>query len=256
MRYIGGKVRQAPRIREAIMSLRGARSRYLEPFLGGASVFAAVAPMFESALGADVVPDLILFWEAIRDGWEPPQSMSAEEYERLLRAAPSPLRAWAGFAASYNGRWWGGYGPKAAGRDYLAESYRATMKKSRGLTGAAFTCAPYWSHSVDANTVAYCDPPYEHDTGNHHAGRRTPEGSNGDRTYGASRAFDHRHFWATANAWVDAGALVLVHEYTAPHGWEPVLETARVETMNHKAASSGIRKEVLWVRAALKGGDK
>jgi len=246
MRYVGGKFRQAKHVCFELKRRKKLRTRYIEPMMGGGAVFAKAAPLFKEAIGADVVEDLMLFWMAVRDGWTPPIEVSKDDYERLLNEGPSALRGWVGFVASYNGRWWGGYGPKAAGRDYLAESYRSTMKKAAGMTHADFVCCPYWEHEVDANTAVYCDPPYEHTTGNNHSGRKTPEGSS-DGIYGTEH-FDHARFWVVMEEWVQKGALVLVHEYDAPEGWERVCTTGRVETMNHRGQSSGSRKESLWTR--------
>lgn len=246
MRYVGGKVRQASQIRKIISDLRGDRTRYVEPFVGGASVFSAVASMFDTAIGTDIIPDLILFWEAVRGGWLPPIELTEADYERLLHEAPSPLRAWAGFAASYNGRWWGGYGPRAAGRDYLAESLRATVKKARGLSNAMFRCCDYREHKIDAGTVIYCDPPYKDVSANNHRGRRVPGTSGGDTIYGAER-FDSRAFWSTAETWARSGALVLVHEYEAPAGWRPLHEKIRTATMNHRDTIAP-RRETLYTR--------
>jgi len=247
MRYVGGKVRQVKAVKAAVIQNKGGRYKYVEPFLGGGSVFAAVAPLFTKSVGADIVPDLIMFWKAIREGWEPPAEISYDRYMELLEEDPSALRAWAGFAASYNGRWWGGYGPTATGRDYLAESFRSTMKKSEGMkaSGVSFRCASYEAHKVDANTVVYCDIPYKHDSGNNHSGLKVPHGITGDKIYG-SNTFDHDKFWKIMGEWAAKGALVLVHEYTAPKGWIPLREKTRIETMNHRKRSSGKRKEVLW----------
>lgn len=228
MRYLGGKVRQAKRIRAAITALRGDRYCYLEPFVGGGSTFAAVAPDFERAVAGDVVPDLILFWEAVADGWVPPATMSAEEYEGLRHASPSPMRAWAMFAASYNGRPWAGYGPVASGRDYLAESHRSTIRKGDGMVGAEFRCCPYWEHEPDERTVVYCDPPYSGTTG-----------------YGTE--FDHDRFWRTAAKWSSAGALVIVSEYEAPVDWVSVEAWDRSATVD--SAATRVNVEHLYVHA-------
>jgi site-specific DNA-adenine methylase len=250
MRYVGGKSRQAKKILNALLKHRGDRRKYIEPFVGGGSVLATIAPHFSTVFAGDIVPDLILFWQAVSRGWLPPQQISKEDYESLLRSDPSPMRAWAGFAASYNGRWWGGYGPKAAGRDYLAESYRSTVSKSVGIALAELRCCSFekWRHDVDGNTVIYCDPPYKDDSGNNHSGLATPEGT-GDKIYGATM-FDHGQFWSEMDEWEQRGALVFVHEYTAPEGWIPVYSEARVETMNHRDKSSGRRTEALWTKGA------
>jgi DNA adenine methylase len=229
MRYVGGKIRQARMITSEINRLRNDRSRYVEPFVGGASVLAQVASSFDDVEASDIVLDLALFWTAVRDGWIPPSTLTRDEYEMLRHAEPSALRCWAGFAASYNGKWWGGYGPTASGRDYLAESVRATIKKSRGIGTVRFYCRHYADTYVDANTVVYADPPYA-----------------GTLEYGAAAAFDHDAFWETMEKWTLAGALVLVSEYASPPEWRMINGMTRVETMNHAGPSSGGRKEGLF----------
>lgn len=84
MRYMGGKARQAKHIREVIARMRGDRTRYVEPFMGGAWVSAAVAPDFPAAVLADASEPLVTLWHAVVvDGWEPPSAMTRDEYDRL-----------------------------------------------------------------------------------------------------------------------------------------------------------------------------
>lgn len=234
MRYLGGKHRQSKTIRTIVSELRGNRSRYLEPFMGGGSVFSAVAPDFEHATGADASESLAALWQAVLiDGWQPPAVMTRETWEAERDStAQTALRAWAGYAASYNGKWFAGYGPTATGRDYLAESARGIARKAARVAGHPdlnIVHADFATHNVNADTVVYCDPPYA-DT----------------ESYGAVAEFDHGWFWETAQRWSEMGALVLVHEYTAPKWWVPVHSKDRVETMHHGGPSSGARKEVLF----------
>src|SRR5687768_14256499 len=106
MQYMGGKARQAKHIREVVARMRGERDYYLEPFMGGGSVLAAVAPDFAHAVGADASGSLVELWQAvIADEWHPPVHMSREVYN-AMREHPTdcPLKGWAAYGASYRGK--------------------------------------------------------------------------------------------------------------------------------------------------------
>lgn len=235
MQYMGGKHRQAKDIRKIIAELRGDRTRYVEPFMGGGSVLAAVAPDFDHAVGADASESLIELWKAVvSDEWHPPVHMTKEVYDAMKRyGSACPLKGWAGYGASYRGKWFGGYNGTVATRDYMAENARGLERKAvilRKHPDLTITHGDYTSHTVNADTVVYCDPPYADTTG-----------------YQVVDDFDHGWFWEIAQHWTEMGALVLVHEYTAPEFWVPVHTKARVETMHHGGPSSGARSESLFV---------
>lgn len=210
MQYMGGKGRVARHVEAVVLRHRGGRSKYLEPFLGGAYTFARIAPHFTEATGADIVPDLILYWQAVQDGWLPPEWISREEYETLRTAPPSPLRAFAGFGCSFGGKWFGGYGAQKVDQKHPTGhvshgSRKITAQKAKGMRGARIVQCDYrhWAPGPDA--VVYCDPPYAGTTG-----------------YDGTDGWDPEEFWATAERWARGGAVVLVSEYRAPEGWRSV----------------------------------
>lgn len=232
MRYLGGKIKQAKWLANTILPLVKGRSIYVEPFVGGGAILEVMAPHFKDVLASDIVLDLILLYQALQNGWLPPITLSKDEYIALKNSnTPSALRAWAGFAASYNGKWFAGYGPKAVGRDYLAESHRAILRKAKNFQHVVFEHCSYETHTPDNTCVVYCDPPYANTEG-----------------YQAAGIFDHKKFWLTMETWREIGALVLVTEYTAPIGWQVLSSINRKETLNHSSQSSGIRQENLYFR--------
>lgn len=201
--------------------------------MGGGSVLERVAPLFDTCMASDAVPELICLWRAVADGWDPPATLTRETWERLRSdPEPSALKGWAAYAASYNGKYFAGYGPTApgAGRDYLAESRRAIRRKAAAMERVLFVCCDYADHhSVAADTVVYADPPYAN-----------------TEAYAGAGVFDTTRFWQTMEDWSASGALVLVHEYEAPDGWSVVYERERVETMHHGGPSSGKRMERIF----------
>lgn len=235
MRYLGGKARSAPRIAARVAGLAAPGAVYHEPFLGGAAVAAAVAKTeaFDRMELSDLHLDLVMFWRAVMTGWQPPAELTAAEYESLRAAAPSPLRGWAGFAASYNGKWMAGYGPTASGRDYLDESLRSTVRKAGPLKqlgeGLRIEHHSYQDARPAAGDVMYLDPPYAGTTG-----------------YAGTPPFDHDRFWWTAQAWAEGGVNVLVTEFSAPAGWTPVASSDRTATVDAATSKRNVEHLYQW----------
>ena len=232
MRYVGGKARTAKRIAAKVTSHD--RPILFEPFMGGASVSVECIPHFDCVILSDAHPDVIALWQAVASGWKPPAWVTKAEYEVLKKAEPSPERGFAGFAASYNGKYFGGYGPeaKSAGRNYLEESRRSILKKAPILADdKVFIClAPYDTWHPNELSVVYADPPYKGTTG-----------------YGGTDAFDTERFWTIMDEWVESGALVYVSEYEAPNHWMMVSEFQRNATLHH-SGGPGPRSEGLFCR--------
>lgn len=214
MRYIGGKSKLARFLTEAILADTERRGKLIEPFCGGASMTAALAPHFEETVASDVVGDLILMWDAVSKGWTPPESITEEEYAALKTAEPSPLRAFAGFGGSFGGKWFAGYargGKTAAGvpRNHQGESARAVTRigKIAQEHGVTFLHRGYDEVEIDGTEVIYCDPPYREVFG-----------------YAAAGSFDSDRFYEIVEGWARKGAEVYVSEYTAPEHWKLLAE--------------------------------
>lgn len=198
MMYHGGKARQAHLIAQAIRASAQGRTHYLEPFVGGGNVLVRT-PTGWQRTASDLHLDLILMWQAVQQGWTPPTRVTEEEYRRQRRATPTALRGFTGYAASWGGKWFGGYGRHH--KIDLAETNSRWLVDHRPyLQGVTFEACDYRTHSPDQHWVVYCDPPYRDTTGYLHG-------------------FDHDAFWRTMTRWVEAGAAVLVSEFAAPEHW-------------------------------------
>lgn len=213
MRYLGGKTRLAKPIAEVIASMAEGRTTYVEPFMGGCSVLAEVAPKFDRVIGADLMPDLVMMWREAQNGWVPPTSVTEDEYQAIRRAEPSEIRGFIGFACSFGAKWFGGYArdPKG-GTNYAAQGSRAVQRKAAKLRGVEIRLSDYRALSdvIGPDTVVYADPPYANTTG-----------------YSATGSFDHEEFWRTMDEWVERGARVLVSEFQAPSHWREVWSVER-----------------------------
>lgn len=222
--YQGGKTRIARPIAEILKAEPG--TTYVEPFLGSAATFHLVAPSFDRAVGADLMPDLVMLWRAVLGGWTPPENLSREEYEHLRTAPPSALRAFAGFPCSFGGKWFGGYArDPQSDRNFARTASRSILRRAEAMRGSTILQADYrdLSHLIGPGAVVYCDPPYADTTG-----------------YAGPGAFDSAEFWRTAEGWARSGASVFVSEYAAPEGWREIWSTERhVSTaLNNRAAKA------------------
>lgn len=201
MRYFGGKQRIAKKIVEILKYERKGRV-YLEPFLGGGSVF---CKMDNPKIGSDTVPDLIEFWQAIQSGWLPPDTITKEQYEAAKEGLINgPLRAFIGFGCSFGGKWFGGYA-NTPGRNYASNAKNSTLSKREGFIGAKLLCKDFFTWNVK-NYLIYCDPPY--------AGKIRP---------GTRQNFDTEMFWDHVRL-LSEDNTVLVSETEAPEDFKVVWE--------------------------------
>lgn len=207
MKYMGGKTRVAPQIAAVMRAHRKGAENYVEPFLGGGSVAALMAPEFKTVHLSDANESLVLLWQEVLNGWKPPGHITKDQW-RALKDDPKPsgLKALAGFAASFGGKWFAGYA-SSPGRNYVAGSVRELVKHASKFRHATVRHLDYLQAGqfVGPGTVVYCDPPYEGTTG-----------------YGAVGSFNSAQFWNTMREWSARGATVFVSEYTAPPDFVPV----------------------------------
>ena len=210
------------------------RGCYIEPMIGGGSVFFELAPHFQKSYGGDLQEDLILMYQALADGWVPPDTVTEEEWRELRDSPPSALRAFAGFGCSFGGRFFEGYARDAKGHNYAARSRERLMAYSDTLE--TITIPPFFVHGdydewrPIPGCVVYLDPPYA-----------------GTKGYSSKRsgvpAFNHDAFWKTAAEWVTVrGAHVFVSEFAAPEGWTPVWERERSVGVGTTSGASYTKK--------------
>lgn len=229
MRYVGGKSAIARDIVYTIERYRHSRSVWIEPFVGGGAVLTVATKYYPRCYAYDLHPDLILMYQALQQGWQPPTSVSEDEHKALRHADPSALRGFVRFGCSFGGNFTGGYALK---------SYPAAIDESRRslarmkLSTTTFAHASFfdidWSQFNPHDCVVYCDPPY--------AG-----------TYGYSVGnFDHAAFWQECERLHDLGFLVAVSEYQAPESW-PCIWHKDVPLQIKGGATAKARLERLFI---------
>jgi DNA adenine methylase len=225
---MGGKANIAPKIVEAILGYTPRREDYHEPFLGGANVFAKLAPHFNNIYASDLHPDVILLYRAIVDGWCPPDNVSRELWYELKESSPSALRGFVGFNYSFGGRFFSSYSPNKGAHDF-SRAAKNFFNKTRPLFQRAIIQNNPYTHCVPkSSSVVYCDPPYKN-------------------VHGYGETFDHGHFWKIMQAWSIFGVHVFVSEYQAPAGWFPIWELSKYCGMSADVNKRVRRTEKLFV---------
>ena len=238
MRYIGGKSKIARELASVILENATSRKYYLEPFVGGGSMFARLAPEFEWSVAGDAHPDVVMMWNALlHDGWTPPTDVSEDLYADLRNAPSSALRGFVGMGGSFGGKWFGGYargGTNADGtpRNHQAESARALLKIRKEVSGSNVGRFRNWSFDrwePAPGTVVYCDPPY----------RETQGYSTGE--------FDHARFWNTVRGWANSGVEVFVSEYNAPDDFECIWAKGKRMSLTQPSQGRPVNEERLFI---------
>lgn len=244
MRYVGGKSRIAGWVAESVLPVSVGRTSYIEPFVGSGAVFARMAPHFAATACGDAHEDLVMLWRAVAAGWVPPEYVSRETYEQQRHAAPSALRGFVGYGASFSGKWFGGYVNMTWDahwnrytKPYAQAASRSLVKVAGSFALADIRHCRYYEWDPGPSDVVYCDPPYADTLGYPGSGER----------------FDSEKFWGVAAGWVDAGALVIVSEVTAPSGWDILAERERKAMLR---VARGEANESRAERLFILGGGK
>lgn len=207
MRYLGGKALLGRMLTEVMAPvLRGA---YVwEPFCGGLNMTPHLARASLGVFASDANPALIATVNAVRAGWDPPSTLTREEWQ-AAKALPDsdPLKAFAGFGVSFGGMWFGSFAGEGRNGDspltYCQLARRNILREAP--TPLRADCVSFLEvepHAPAYPLVLYCDPPYA-----------------GTAGYAAVGKFDHAEFWARAARW-SRFCPVFVSEFVAPEGWD------------------------------------
>ena len=232
MQYLGGKHRIAKDIAEHILAENPTADIVYEPFAGGGgSVTVELASRFPLVMASDVHPDLVMMWQALLQGWEPPREVSEADYQAARKSAPSALRGFIGFGCSFGGKWFGGYARGDASgraRGYDGTSARRVLAQASCMRNVYFTLTPYTRVDPVPGAVIYCDPPYA-------------------KTTGYAHRFDNEEFYDVVRAWRWSGHRVYVSEYQAPPDFRLVWERSYTRNMRGAKGASATVCDRLYV---------
>lgn len=221
MKYIGSKSRIASEIISVMQADIDKASAYIEPFVGGANVIDKVNHPLR--IGIDGNPYLIAMWQAIQKDWEPPETITKEEYEWIKKNRNKNFfkKHFVGFVGhncSFSGDWFAGYaGTNEPNRNRCLEAKNNILKQKDLLKEVKFLYGHYkncqknryvpFHAKLTGRNVYYCDPPYYE----------------GHIYKGSDYDFDHPTFWD----WCRKRAIkdiVYVSDYYAPTDFQLVWE--------------------------------
>lgn len=204
MQYLGGKSKIRKELSKFLESVRIPGQAYFEPFVGGGWVLQEMSGKRKASDGNKA---LISMYQALQDGWEPPDFVSEQTYKEYQsnRNTDDPMTAFCGFGVSFAGKWFGGYARSEGKTCYAATSKRSLLKQLPLIKDVEFVQGLYNEHAPEGMLV-YCDPPYANTT-----------------QYGAFTGFDHKAFWEKMREWTLSNTVV-VSEYEAPEDFVCVRE--------------------------------
>ena len=227
MQYMGGKSRISKQIAEILNSSIDKNKPFVSLFCGSCAI--------ESKVQADVKilndkhPYLIAMWQALQNGWMPPDVVTKEEYYRVkanMDENPA-LTGFVGFGCSFGGKWWGGYAKDKRGDDYCGQAKRGLLKDLVGIQSATFTCLDYHDVEIPDGAVVYCDPPYVNTTG---------------YTVGQ---FDTNEFWDYMRQ-LSNRCDVYISEESAPDDFECIWSKEKVRTLEKSDNVGRVKVEKLF----------
>ena len=224
---MGGKSRISKQISEILNSAINKNKPFVSLFCGSCAI--------ESKVQADVKilndkhPYLIAMWQALQNGWMPPDVVTKEEYYHVkanMDENPA-LTGFVGFGCSFGGKWWGGYAKDKRGDDYCGQAKRGLLKDFSGVRHATFTCLDYHDVEIPDGAVVYCDPPYANTTG---------------YTVGQ---FDTNEFWDYMRQ-LSKRCDVYISEESAPDDFECIWSKEKIRTLEKSDNVGRVKVERLF----------
>lgn len=228
MQYNGGKASCAKDIASLIASDAPAWAKtYWEPFCGACNILLRPELTHFTRLGSDLDEYITALLNAVAGGWQPPESISEEQYLWAKCGADisTYLRGFIGYGCSFGGKWFGGYA-RSGQRNYAANARNSLLKCAKELyTVAPLVSCPYWDEPFGSCDIIYCDPPY--------AGA-TPAGS--------GRTFDTAKLWEWVADKALEGSVVYVSEFSAPIWAKEVWHKEIKDGLRRKDGSSMVER--------------
>ena len=154
---------------------------------------------------------LIALLEAVQNGQELPEYITKDEYIAVKTNKdnyPDWYVGFVGFICSFRAKFFGGYSgyyttKTGIQRNYIKECINNILKQN--LDGIKLVCSSYDALDIPANSIIYCDPPY-------------------NDTTKYKDSFDSDAFWQWCRDKAKEGHTVYVSEYNAPEDFKCIWE--------------------------------
>lgn len=230
MQYLGSKNKLSKHILPIILHYwdnEGGQS-YYEPFVGGANIIDKLPP--GEKIGGDNNNYIISMFIVLQKGWQPPDTLTQEEYKKI-KSNPenfdTALVCFAGYLCSFGGKWFGGYAKNNKNDNYCARDKRVLLKQILNLRDVKFICCDYKNLWLKPKSFIYCDPPYQNTT-----------------SYNCN--FNHKKFWEWCREKSKEGHTVIISEYNAPEDFVCIFEK-KVKTVLNLNSQKDFRTEKLFM---------
>ena len=231
--YSGGKQRIGKKIANCIQDFVKDEKiiGYCEPFCGMLSIYHHMVNKDIDYLAGDLSENIVLFWKAVQNGWEPPTKVSEEEYNFYKKSKNSAMKCFVGHQYGFSGSFFGGYAPKYGKTIDSNSACNRIQKIKDKINNVKFTCDSYDSFSGLEGYIIYCDPPY----------------NNTKCWYG--KTFDNDKFWQWCRN-MSMKNFVFISEYNAPNDFTSIWQkTNKLTGLSGKnnIKTSRVRTEQIFV---------
>lgn len=232
IKYVGSKARVSKDISKIINNIIEKENifTYIEPFVGGANIIEKIE--CDNKIGYDNNEYLISMWNAFKNGYEPPENITKEEYTYVKNHKdefPKEYVAIVGFCSTYNAGWFRRYGAFAITkegkiRNYYQEAIRNIKKQIPNILDVHFQVKDFFDLYCD-NCLIYCDPPYK----------------TSHYIMYEEKDFDYNKYWEKIR-FLSKNNIVLCSEYEAPKDFECIWSKELTTTLDKASRSKAVEK--------------
>lgn len=230
---MGSKSRFADVLMPIMLKSRKPNQWYVEPFCGGCNVIDKVSG---NRLANDINAYVIAMWQSlVYEQWIPPTTVTEAEYTDIKKNQdkyPKNLVGFVGCLLTFGSKWFDTYARNSRGTNYAMEGRKNLLQQAKNLYGTVFKSVPYNQLELPANSIVYCDPPYQ-----------------GTSKY--KDTINHTDFWQWVRDTNNRGHAVFVSEYNAPKDFVCIWQSKIVCGLNSNHKTNTTEKLFVYSQLSL-----